>query len=167
MPGAPTHDVSPITPIPGHSAKDVLSDYPAKKHVFEGDVEGGFHSKARGSKVRATEVEVIKRPAAPGVDRTYKIKVEISDAAGGKVQFTDAEGKVGTTKPSTMFPDYLTEEQVLDEVYAVMLQHKTTPLPPADATGVVKVEGVSPRGFHIRIVVGANGRALVTFFPKK
>jgi hypothetical protein len=167
IPEAPTDAVSPITPIPGHSAKDVLSDYPAKKHVFEGDVEGGFHSKARGSKARAKQVKVLKPPAAPGVDKTYKIRVEIDDAAGGKVKFTDAEGNIKTTKDSTMFPDHLTEEQVLDEVHAVILQHKTAPLPAADATGVVKIEGVSPRGFHIRIVVGANGEALLTFYPKK
>jgi hypothetical protein len=170
VPGAPTHADSPIRPIPDHSAKDVFSDYPAIKHVFEGDVEGGFHSKARGSKARAKEVEVVKKPSAPGVDKTYKIKVEIPDAAGGKVRWTDAEGRVSTTKSSTMFPNHLTEREVLDEVYAVMLQkHKTAlqPLPAPDAAGVVRIEGVSPRGFHIRIVLKANGEALASFYPTK
>ncbi|WP_426610522.1 eCIS core domain-containing protein [Bradyrhizobium sp. McL0616] len=177
VPGAPTHAVSPITSIPGHSAKEVFSDYPAIKHVFEGDVEGGFHSKARGSKARAKEVKVLKRPGAPGVDKTYQIRVEIADAAGGKVTFIDAEGRVRETKDSTMFPDHLTEEQVLDEVYAVMLQHKAEPLPAANAEGKIIIEGVSPRGFHIRIVAvtkeaaitGEKGptATLKTFYPKK
>jgi hypothetical protein len=46
-------------------------------------------------------------------------------------------------------------------------KHKTEPLPPANAKGMVKIEGVSPRGYHIIIEVGMNGETLFTFYAKK
>jgi Domain of unknown function (DUF4157)/Bacterial EndoU nuclease len=159
---------APIKPIEGHTAQDVFANYAAKKHVFEGDFKGGYHSTAREPNTNATEVGVIKKRAAPGVEKAYKIKVEIRDANGEIVEFTDAAGKVKTYKESTMFPDHLTEQQVMDEVYEVMVKkHKTEPLPPANAKGMVKIEGVSPRGYHIIIEVGMNGETLFTFYAKK
>jgi hypothetical protein len=159
---------SPVKPIEGHTAQDVFANYAAKKHVFEGDFKGGYHSTARELNTNATEVGVIKKRAARGVEKAYKIKVEIRDANGEIVEFTDAAGKVKTYKESTMFPDHLTEQQVMDEVYEVMVkQHKTDPLPPANAKGMVKIEGVSPRGYHIIIEVGMNGEMLFTFYAKK
>jgi len=145
-----------IKPVEGKSGKDVLTDYPAKKHVFEGDADGGYHSKARPATSNAKQLEVIQNPRK-GV---YKIEVEIRDA----------NGQVITTKQSTMFPDDMTEKEVLDEVYAVMLEkHKTAPLPPPDANNDVLIEGVSPRGLKIRVVLKSDGAAsvLVTFHPKR
>jgi hypothetical protein len=159
---------APIKPIEGHTAQDVFANYAAKKHVFEGDFKGGYHSTAREPNTNATEVGVIKKRAAPGVEKAYKIKVEIRNANGEIVEFTDAAGKVKTYKESTMFPDHLTEQQVMDEVYEVMVKkHKTVRLPPANANGMVKIEGVSPRGYHIIIEVGMNGETLFTFYAKK
>jgi hypothetical protein len=159
---------SPIKPIEGHTAQDVFANYAAKKHVFEADFKGGYHSTAREPNTNAREVGVIKPRAPKGVEKTYKIKVEIRDANGEIVQFTDAAGKVKPYKESTMFPDHLTEQQVMNEVYEVMVkQHKTAPLPPPNAKGIVRIEGVSPLGYHIRIDVGMNGRVLFSFYAKK
>jgi Bacterial EndoU nuclease len=169
-PGVPRKTDSPITPIPGHTAEDVFADFPARKHVFEGGPEGGFHSKARGSRAKAKEVKNITKPAAPGVEKTYRVSFEIHDEAGGKIAFTDAKGNVSTTKESTMFPDHLAEQEALDEVYAVMIKKHGTPdkpLPAPNDRGAVIIEGVSPRGYHIKIVVGVKGEALVSFYPKK
>jgi hypothetical protein len=155
QPQAPGTDNSAIKPVPGHSAKDVLSNYPAKTHVFEGDADGGYHSKARQQSSRATQLKLRKEPNALGV---YEIKVEIRDTDGSLLK----------TKNSTMFPDELSEDKALDEVHAVMLdKHKTEPLPPPNSKGIVEIEGVSPRGYNIRIVLRSNGEAqvLITFHP--
>ena len=142
-----------IKPIEGHTAKDVLSDYPAKKHVFEGNEDGGYHSTARPT--TNTQLEIIENPRR-GV---YKIKVEIRKPDGSLIK----------TKDSTMFPDNLSEKQVLDEVYEVMLEHKTTPLPEPNAKGIIVIEGKSPAGYSIKIYLGANGdsQVLLTFYPKR
>jgi hypothetical protein len=149
-------DPIPFEPIPGHSAKDVLSKYPALKHVFEGDPTGGYHSKARGDPHPSlTQVELKQKPNALGV---YKIKMEIRGPNGSLVK----------TKESTMFPANLSENQALEEVYAVMVkEHKTAPLPEPGPNRIRKIEGVSPRGFNIRISVLSNGDAdvLLTFHP--
>jgi hypothetical protein len=143
-------------PIPGHSAKDVLSKYPALKHIFEGDPTGGYHSKIRGHPHPSlTQVELKQKPNALGV---YKIKMEIRGPNGSLVK----------TKESTMFPDNLSEDQVLEEVYAVMVkEHKTAPLSEPGPNRIRKIEGVSPRGFNIRISVLSSGDAdvLLTFHP--
>ena len=157
-----------IKPVEGKSGKDVLTDYPAKKHVF--DSQRRRWRRCTTSKARPTsnakQLEVIQNPRK-GV---YKIEVEIRDANGQVIEFRDAKGQVIKTKQSTMFPDDMTEKEVLDEVYAVMLEkHKTAPLPPPDANNNVLIEGVSPRGLKIRVVLKSDGAAsvLVTFHPKR
>jgi hypothetical protein len=165
---------SPIKPEPGHTVQDVFANYAAKKHVFEADPKGGYHSTAREPHTNATEIGVVKNRAAPGVEKAYKIQVEIRDANGKVVEFTDAAGTVRPYKESTMFADHLTEQQVMDEVYTVLAeQHKVMmkmekpALPAANKKGIVKIEGVSPRGYHIVIEAGTNGRMLFTFYAKK
>jgi len=68
-----------------------------------------------------------------------------------------------------MFPDDMTEIQIMEEVYAVMLKHKAAPLPPPNAKGLIVITGKSTKGFDINVWVAPQGDAqvLVTFFPKR
>jgi hypothetical protein len=153
-PPAPAPKNADIKPIKDHTAKDVLTKNPAKTHVFEGDSTGGYHSTVmKNPRVSVKQLEVIQNPKKHG---TYKIKVEIQDKYG-KIK-----------KDSTMFPDDWTEQMVMDEVYSVILQHKTKPLPPPNAKGLIVLEGKSPKGPKIIVWLSNRGdsQVLITFFPK-
>lgn len=158
-----------IKPIEGHTAEDVLRNNPARKHVFEGDETGGMHSKAREAEmpnrsVQVKQLELLEKPRK-GV---YKIRSEFTKD-GKVVEFQAKDGTISRTKDSTMFPDDMTEAQIMEEVYSVMLQHKSAPLPPPNAKGLVEISGTSSKGFAIKVWIAPKGDAqvLVTFFPKR
>ncbi len=154
-----------IKPIEGHTAEDVLAkNSPPKKHVFEGDETGGYHSKARDPNVNARQVDLLQNPR----NGVYKIRAEFKKD-GKVVEFQSADGKVSRTKDSTMFPDDMTENQIMEEVYTVMLKHKAAPLPAPNAKGLIVITGRSSKGFDINVWIAPKGdtQVLVTFFPKR
>ena len=154
-----------ITPIEGHTAQDVLGKkLPTRTHVFEGDQTGGYHSKARNlPTIEQTKV------FNEGKYGTYKLTFKRLDKNGKEIPFVKRDGSTSQTKDSTMFPDNMSEAQIMEEVYALMLKHKTAPLPAPNAKGLIEITGKSSRGFDIVVWVAPKGDAqvLITFFPKK
>ena len=153
-----------IKPVEGDAAQDVLEEY-RQARVFEGDSAGGFHSKARNPPT-VQQLEVIEKVRKSG---TYKIRFQRVNDKGEVIEFVKPGGKKSPTKDSTMFPDGMTEQMITDEVNALLLKHKTAPLPPPNDKGLIVITGKSSKGFDIEVWVAQKGDAqvLVTFFPKK
>ena len=155
-----------IKPIEGNTAQDVLGKrLPARTHVFESDATGGLHSKARNP----PSVQQLELLRAPGKSGTYKIRFQRVDEHGNVIDFVKRDGSRTKTKDSTMFPDNMSEAAIMEEVYAVMLRHKTAPLPVPNDKGLIEITGTSSKGFDITVWVAPKGDAqvLITFFPKK
>ena len=106
-PPAPAPKSPDIKPIEGHSAKDVLSNNPANRHVFEGNRDGGYHLDCHEHpKVNADQLRD-SAESEKGERAWTRLRVGI--------EYRDFDGTIKTkVKDSTMFPAKMSEKEVLE-----------------------------------------------------